>query len=67
MKDSARLKVLVALVVVLCALTVAYGMGGGEGVRDYLDYLKRKAYYEEAINREGLSQHGAMYWRKLED
>ncbi len=64
--DSKKLKLLVWITGVLCALTMAVNIAGEYFLPDMKGYIDRRVYFERSISEKGLSMHNAVYWKKVD-
>ena len=64
MTDTRKFMLLTITAAALIGLILSYTILQDHGITDLEGYLQRKAYYERAISKKGLSLHQGLYWKE---
>jgi len=62
--DTGKSRLLLAATGALVVFILSYSLLQEYVMPDMEGYLKRRAYYESAISKKGLSLHKGSYWKK---
>ena len=67
MKDDRKFRITIIISTILVVFILSFNILQEYYVTEIGGYLTRRAYYEEAIAKKGLTLHKAKFWKNIED